>query len=146
MAMTHAKAPWHLWTVGVFVLLFNTIGVFDFVMSRAQGAAYMVSAGMTPAQVAHYQAMPAWMILVWAIGVFGAFAASILLLLRRRPAVPVFVASLTAFLLSILYHYVLTDGGTLMGRQMVITDIVIATLLVGFIWYSARMAVRGVLR
>lgn len=67
-------------------------------------------------------------------------------MLRRRPAVPVFIASLAAFLLSILYHYVLTDGGTLMGRQMVITDIVIATLLVGFIWYSARMAARGVLR
>jgi predicted membrane channel-forming protein YqfA (hemolysin III family) len=130
----------------VFALLFNTIGVFDYVMSRAQGAAYMASAGMTPAQVTHYQAMPTWMIGVWAIGVFGAFAGSILLLLRRRLTVPVFIASLAAFLLGIFYHYVLTDGGTLMGRQMVVTDVVITALLVGFIWYSARMTTRGVIR
>ena len=146
MATAHARTPWHLWAVGVFALLFNAIGVFDFVMSRAEGAAYMQSAGMTAAQTAHYQAMPAWMILVWAIGVFGAFGGSILLLLRRRPAVPVFVASLVAFLLSLLYHDVLTDGAKVLGPQMAVTDVVIAGLLALFIWYASRMAARGVLR
>ncbi len=140
------KTPWHIWLVGLFASLFNSIGVFDFVMSMAQGATYQAGAGMTPDQIAHYQAMPGWMTVVWAVGVFGAFLASILLLLRRRLALPVFVLSLAAFLISLLYTYVLTDGGAVMGQQMAITSAVIAGLLVFFSWYSRFMAVRGVLR
>jgi hypothetical protein len=140
------KAPWHLWLVGVFASLFNAIGVFDFVMTMAQGAKYQASAGMTPDQIAHYQQMPAWMTAVWAVGVFGAFLASILLLLRRKLAWPVFAVSLAAFLVSLFYTYVLTNGGAVMGQQMAITSAVIAGLLVLFIGYSRSMAVRGVLR
>jgi len=140
------KTPWHIWLIGVIALLFNSIGVFDFVMSMARGAQYQASAGMTPDQIAHYQAMPGWMTLVWAVGVFGAFLASILLLLRRKLALPVFVLSLAAFLVSLLYTYVLTDGGAVMGQQMAITSAVIAGLLVFFSWYSRFMTVRGVLR
>lgn len=145
-ARAPARTPWHLWLVGIIAVLFNFIGVFDFVMTLAQGAKYQADAGMTPDQIAHYQAMPGWMTAVWAVGVFSAFLASILLLMRRRLAFPVFVLSLAAFLLSLLYTYVLTDGGAVMGRQMAITSAVIAALLVLFSAYSRFMTVRGTLR
>ncbi len=143
---TTVKAPWHLWLIGVIAVLFNSIGVFDFVMAMAKGEQYMASAGMTPDQIAHYRDMPAWMTAVWAIGVWSAFLASILLLLRRKLAFPIFVLSLAAFLLSLLYTYVLTDGGAVMGKQMAITSAVIAILLLIFSWYSYAMGKRGVLR
>jgi hypothetical protein len=146
MADAPARAAWHLWLVGIVAVLFNFIGVFDFVMTMAQGAKYQADAGMTPDQIAHYQAMPGWMTVVWAIGVFSAFLASILLLMRRRLAFPVFVLSLAAFLLSLLYTYVLTDGGAVMGRQMAIMSAVIAGLLVFFGGYARWMTVRGTLR
>lgn len=146
MTDARTKTPWHLWLVGVIAVLFNCIGVFDFVMSKAQGAAYMASAGMTPEQIAHYEGMPGWMTVVWAVGVFGAFLASILLLLRRKLAMPIFVLSLAAFLVSLLYTYVLTNGGAVMGQQMAIVSAVIAGLLAFFSWYSQFMAARGVLR
>jgi len=146
--MTNApvKTPWHIWLVGLIAVLFNSVGVFDFMMSMLQGAKYLASAGMTPAQIAHYQQMPSWMMVVWAVGVFGAFLASILLLLRRKQALPVFIVSLAAFLVSLLYTYVLTNGGAVMGRQMAITSAVIAGLLVFFSWYSRNMAQWGALR
>lgn len=146
--MTNApvKTPWHLWLVGLIAVLFNAIGVFDFVMSMAQGARYQASVGMTPDQIAHYQQMPSWMTVVWAIGVFGAFLASILVLLRRKQAWLVFNLSLAAFIVSLLYTYVLTNGGAVMGQQMAITSAVIAGLLVFFAWYSRLMSLRGVLR
>lgn len=86
MSDERAATPWHLWLVGVIAVLFNAIGVFDFVMSMAQGAHYLASAGMTPDQIAHYQGMPIWMTIVWATGVFSAFVASFLLLLRKAGA------------------------------------------------------------
>ena len=146
MSDSLVKTPWHLWLIGVIALLFNAIGVFDFVMSMTQGARYQASAGMTPDQIAHYQQTPSWMTLVWAVGVFGAFLASALLLLRRKLAGPVFILSLGAFLVSLLYTYVLTNGGAIMGQQMAIVSAVIAGLLVFFSAYSRLMAARGVLR
>lgn len=140
------KTPWHVWLVGVFALLFNTIGVVDFVMNLIQGPAYLASAGMTPEQIAHYQQMPGWMFVVWAVGVFGAFGASVLLLMRRRQAFPVFVVSLVAFLVSLLYTYVLTKGGEVMGTQMTVTSAVIAVLLLLFSAYARAMTRRGLLR
>ena len=146
MTRITTKAPWHLWLVGVIAVLFNAIGAFDFVMSMLQGSSYMQSAGMTPAQIAHYEAMPGWMLVVWAVGVWGAILASVLLLLRRKLAAPTFAVSLLAFLVSLFYSYVLTDGGEILGRAMAITSAIIATLLLFFMWYSGRMAKRGVLR
>jgi hypothetical protein len=140
------KTPWHLWLVGVVAMLFNAIGVFDFVMSMTQGSAYMASAGMTPTQIAHYQDMPLWMTADWAVGVFGALIGSALILLRNKLAWPVLAVSLAAFLISLLYTYVLTDGGKIMGPQMAITSAVIAGLLAFFIWYAWAMTRRGVLR
>jgi hypothetical protein len=136
MQTASRKAPWHLWVVGVIATLFNSIGVFDFIMSRIQGPAYMASAGMTPEQIAHYQHMPAWMMFVWALGVFTAFGASLLLLLRRKSAAPIFVLSLAAFLLSLFYTYVLTKAGDIMGQQMAVTSAVIAILLLLFALYA----------
>jgi hypothetical protein len=146
MTDTPVKTPWHLWLVGVVAVLFNAIGVFDFVMTLAQGAKYLASAGMTPDQIAHYQQLPAWMMVVWAVGVFGAFLASVLLLLRKKLAFPTFAVSLAAFVVNLLYTYVLSNGGALMGRQMAITSAVIAGLLAFFSVYARALARRGVLR
>lgn len=146
MANTNGRVPRHLWVIGIVAVLFNAIGVFDFVMSMARGAEYLTSVGMTPEQVAHYQQMPPWMIVVWAVGVWGAFLASILLLMRRRVAFALFVISFAAFLVSLLYTYVLTDGGAVMGQDLAIASTVITILLIFFSWYSRAMSTRGVLR
>jgi len=147
MTDTMIRTPWHLWLVGVIAVLFNAIGAFDYVMSMVQGRGhYMASAGMAPAQIAHYEEMPVWMTAVWTIGVWGAMLGSVLLLLRNRRAFPVFAVSLAAFLVSLIYNYLLTDGGEIMGRQMAITSVVIAGLLLFFMWYSWLMTKRSVLR
>jgi hypothetical protein len=72
--------------------------------------------------------------------------ASVLLLARRSQAWLVFVLSLVAFAVSLLYTYVLTNGGAVMGQQVAITSAVIAGLLAFFSGYSWLMARQGVLR
>ena len=146
MTDTSAKAPWHLWLVGLIALLFNAMGAFDYVMWMAKGPAYLVKAGMTPAQIALYQGVPLWVVIVWAVGVFGAAVASLLLLLRRSLAWRLFALSLAAFLIYTLYIYGIAHGGAAMGQGMAITSAVIAALLLFFAWYARAMSVRGVLR
>lgn len=146
MTETPLKTPWHLWLVGVVAVLFNAVGVFDHTMTLVQGPAYMASAGMTPAQIAHYQQMPLWMKIDWPVGVWAAMLGSVLLLLRRKLAFPVFAVSLAAFLLSLAYTYLMTDGGAIMGQQMAIASAVITALLLVFTGYAWAMSRRGVLR
>ena len=146
MTDTTAKAPRHLWIVGGIAVLFNAIGAFDYVMSMTRGADYMASAGMTPEQIAFMQAYPMWMKVVWPTGVWTAFVGSLFILTRKKVAFPLFVVSLAAFLMSVLYSYVLTDGGKIMGAAMMGANAVITAELVFLIWYTRAMTQRGVLR
>ena len=140
------KVPWHLYAIGVFAVLFNAIGVFDFTMTMVQGTAYLASAGMSAEQVAYYDLMPFWILIIWAVGVFGAFIASILLLLRKKLALQIFLVSIAAYVVNLFHTYVMTAGGTIMGRQNAIASMVIFSLLAGFCTYAWRMSNRAVLR
>jgi hypothetical protein len=140
------KAPWHLWLVGVVAVLFNAMGAFDYFMSKTQGETYMASMGMTPEQIAYILEMPGWMMVVWPIGVWGAFVASVLLLMRKKLAVPIFVASLAAWFINVIYTYLLSNGGEILGQSMHIMSVVISALMLFFTWYAWAMSKQGVLR
>ena len=146
MPAARAKTPWHLWVVGGVSALWNSIGVFDYVMTKMQGGAYLASAGMTEAQVAHLMAYPLWVNVAWPVGVWGSLIGSILLLLRSRYAFPAFVVSLVGFVASLVYNYGLSNGGELYGQTALFTNIAIGVILVILILYSRAMAKRGVLR
>jgi len=145
MSEAPAKTPWHLWGVGLLATLFNAVGPFDFIMVQTRGASYMTAAGMTTDQVDYYLGMPTWMTIVWAVGVFAALSASILLLMRRKIAAPLFWIGLGAFLLNLLPMYLRSDVRAAIGMQMLVTNIVIAVLLILFALYARAMAGKGVL-
>lgn len=140
-----ARAPLHLWIVGVLGLLWNGFGAFDYLMSKLQGATYFRQMGMTDAQIAYMNSYPLWMTAVWAVGVWSAVLGTVLLLIRNRAAAPVFLLSLAAFLASLIYTYMLSDGAAVMGEAGYMQLVVLAGCLF-FAWYSRAMARKGVLR
>ncbi len=145
----HGKSsatPWHLWAVGIFGLLWNSYGCYDYTMTNTGGEDYLRSLGMDEAALAYYAAMPAWMTGVWAIGVWGGLLGSILLLLRSQWAFLVFVASFAAFVLSLIYTYVLSEGASVMPEIAPIMNGVIMLGCIFFVWYAWTMKKRGVLR
>jgi hypothetical protein len=141
-----SRAPWHLWVVGLVGLLWNGFGAYDYLMTNIQGDAYMRSMGMTDAQIAYMGAMPAWMTAVWAVGVWGAVAGTILLLMRSRWSVHVYAVSLAALLVSLVYAYALSDGARVMGQMGMIMNLVVTAGAVFFLWYAWTMRRRGALR
>ncbi|KPF79987.1 hypothetical protein IP78_07660 [Brevundimonas sp. AAP58] len=145
-ASSGARTPWHLWVVGVVGLLWNAFGCIDYTMTALQGETWLRQMGMTDAQIASYEAMPAWMTAVWAIGVWGAMLGTVLLLLRNRLAVPVFGVSLIAYVGSLVYAYALSDQAEVMPEGTWIMQAVIFVGCVFFVWYSRMMAKRGLLR
>lgn len=143
---TAAKAPWHLWAIGVFALLWNAYGCYDYVMTTTGGEAYLRGLGFDQAIIDYYLAMPAWMTGVWAIGVWGGLLGAILLLVRSQWAFIVFVVSFAAFVLSVLYTYVFSNGGDIVPPEAAIMNGVITIGCIFFAWYAWAMKKRGLLR
>jgi Na+-translocating ferredoxin:NAD+ oxidoreductase RnfD subunit len=139
------KTPWHLWAAGLLGLLWNSYGGYDYFMSKTKGDAYLQSAGMTPAQIEHFHAMPVWMTAVWAVGVWGAMLGNVLLLARSRWAFEVFVASLLAYVLSLVYAYLISPMPDSNPSFMVIQGVILAGCLF-FVWYAHTQRKTGVLR
>jgi hypothetical protein len=92
-----AKTPFWFWAAGAFGLVWNVYGVYQFTGSFSQTPESLMAAGMTAEAAEVYFGLPVWMTLVFAIGVFGGLAGSVLLLLRRAIALPVFAVSLAGY-------------------------------------------------
>lgn len=147
MAAT-TKTPWHLWLVGGLSLLWNGFGGFDFIMTTTQGETYMRSAGMTQPMIDYFMAMPTWMYGPWILGVWGAVAGSILLLMRSRWAVTAFALSVVGAVVSLIYQKFinpmppLPEAMQAMGYMSYVIVVIAGFLL----WYAWTMRKAGVLR
>jgi hypothetical protein len=102
-----AKAPVHPWIVGILALLWNGFGAWDYYMTRTKGAAW-INAMMDGVDgdkfMAYINAFPLWASIGWGLGVWGALAGSILLLIRNKLAVLAFALSLIGAILGIGYQ------------------------------------------
>ena len=138
--------PWHVWVVGIVSLLWNAMGAADYTMTHLGGDAYLQSAGLDPASIAYLRSVPGWAVAGWALGVWGAVAGSLLLLLRSRFAVWAFALSLagvvvmTAYTMANPYPAAMTSTGATVFEW---TIKLVALLLLIYAW---AMRKRGVLR
>ena len=139
------KTPWHLWVVGVLALLWNSFGCVDYTMTQTRQDEWFAQMGMTETQLTYFNAMPPWTHAAWAIGVWGGLLGAVLLLLRRKWAMPVFVVSFLGWLAGAVYAFALSDGMEAMGPMWPM-QIVIGGACVFFIWYARMMSQKGVLR
>lgn len=138
-----AKAPLHLWIVGVLAVLWNAIGAFDYTATHLRIEAYM--SAFTPEQLEYFYGFPAWAVAAWALGVWGALLGSIALLLRKAWALWAFGISIAGMVLTTTYNFVLTDGAALMGPGAIAISAVIWVIALALFFYARAMAKRGVI-
>lgn len=141
---TPAVTPAHLWVIGVISLLWNSFGCYDYLMTALRDPATM--AALTPATLAYIEAMPVWLTAFWALGVWGSFVGSILLLVRSARAVTAFALSLVGLAVSQGYQMLTDRPPEMSGTAMAIFTVVIWAALGFLLLYSRRMTMAGVLR
>lgn len=137
-----AKTPAHLWIVGLVSLLWNAFGATDFLMTNMRQPAWI--AQLPPEVIQQIDAYPAWSVIAWGCGTWGALLGSLLLLLRSRFAVHAFALSLAGLAVTTAYQIaagVYGFTGAMLAMNLVIWAVAIALLV-----YALKMRARGVLR
>jgi len=141
---TKISTPWHLWLIGIFALLWSGMGALDYVMTQTRNESYM--SNFTAAQLEFFYAFPVWVIAAWAVAVWGGVAGALLLLMRKRIAVWVFLVSLISMVTTTIHNYVFSNGLEVVGDPFSLGfTAVIFIFAFGFYLYSIIMRNRGVL-
>jgi hypothetical protein len=136
-----ARTPWHVWVVGVVTLLFNAMGIISYLTTKLGMLEQM---GLNPEQIAFMNSYPAWVSAFWALGVWGAFAGSVLVLARSRWAVTAMGIALVGLIGTTLGNYVVLDVPAAM--QAPALDVAIWVVTLFLLIYAMRMTKAGVFR
>ncbi|AUX70887.1 hypothetical protein CHX26_07235 [Porphyrobacter sp. HT-58-2] len=146
-----AKAPWHLWVLGLVSLLWFAGGANDYVMSKTENAAYLGMAAdsmgiSVEAILAYFNGYPLWATVCWALGVWGAVAGSILLMLRTRFALHAYVMSLIGLAGSTGYTFMSDVPEEFVSTGQLVFSVLIWASVIGMAAYARAMTRAGVLR
>ena len=145
-----ARAPVHLWIVGLLALLWNGFGCYDYLMTRMRNTDYLAS--MMPTvdpndTLAWVDSFPVWAQFGWGLGVWAGLIGSLLLLLRHRWAVPALTLSLVGAILGLGYQIVAAaplPGAE--GAMFEVVPYVIILVAAAVAYYAHVMRRKGVLR
>jgi hypothetical protein len=136
--------PWHLWVIGIVGLLWNSIGVLGFLLTQMGNEAAFAS--MSLEQREYFESFPLWAVAFWAIGVFGGVLGCLLMVLGKRVAVPVLVASAAGALVANYGGLFLLGGLEVMGGPpALVFPTVIIVLATALALYARAMSKKGIL-
>jgi len=135
------KAPWHLYLIGTLAVLWNALGVFDFLATATQFAPYMERIPEGARQ--YWETQPAGVFAVRAISVFSALIGAVLLLKRQALAVRVLALSTTATIFAMALSYARPAPDYDSTRVFAVCIIVVSLLFLNYAYHQAK---HGVLR
>ena len=143
-----AKAPVHLWIVGLLSLIWNGFGCTDYLMTRMRNMDWLAQSGADPqVMLAWVDSFPIWAQFGWGLGVWMGLIGSILLLMRHRWAVPAFGLSLLGAILGLGYQIFGTSPPAPLGEgSMKYMPEVIIAIAAALYYYTHRQQRTGVLR
>lgn len=141
---TYGATPWWFWVVAFISLVWNAGGAMDYVMTHFRVESYL--AAFTEEQKAYFFAYPAWATFFWALGVWGCFAGSLLLLLRSKWAVHAFAASVIGLIGATIYQFTANMPDSLNTAFTWGFSAAIWIITLALLWFAMRMGARGILR
>lgn len=140
MSPAPVRTPWHLWLVAALALFWTGFGAFDFVMTLIRFEPYL--APFSKEMLDYFYAMPLWVWLLWAGSTGIGVAASVLMFLRSRRAVPAWIISVLCTVGSMIVSVVRPPPGV---RTDALTACLIGGVTILFLIYAYWMRRRGVL-
>ncbi|MEQ8954594.1 MAG: hypothetical protein RL120_10710 [Gammaproteobacteria bacterium] len=135
MSDTTVRAvPRSFYWIGGIGLVWNLIGVVTYVMQVSISPESLAT--MPPEQQALYTDIPVWATSAYATAVNAGWIGCLLLLLRRKLALPLLVLSLLAVIVQFGHAYLMTDALAVLGPASLVLPLLICVIGVFLIWYA----------
>ena len=130
------RPPRWFWVVAILSLLWSLAGCGAYLSQVSMDEAAL--ARLPRAQADIWRAMPAWVTAAYAVAVWAALAASLLLLLRKRVAQPLFALSLVAVLVQFGWTFLANPVLSAVGPSAIGLPLAIIAVAAFMVWLSGR--------
>ncbi|MEW2919822.1 hypothetical protein AB1A65_00015 [Muricauda sp. ANG21] len=138
---TTVKPPVWFWIMSVIALLWNLMGVFNYLNQAFNQVAILES--FDQAQREAFEGIPAWATAAFAIAVFAGLAGSIGLLLRKKWARPLFVISLIAAVAQFIHWLFVSGAVEAFGPSTYAMPIIVVIIGLYLIFFSKQGIQKG---
>ena len=136
--------PKAYWWVAILALVWNLLGLAMFGVQVTMDEARLATLPEVDRQI--FLATPAWLNVMFGIGVIGGVLGALGLLLRRRWAVPLFAVSLLAVVVQMAGAYALTPAWQAYGPAGLAMPVLVLVIAAGLWVYAGRCRAGGWLR
>ncbi|MEO6387459.1 MAG: hypothetical protein ABIT16_02155 [Croceibacterium sp.] len=135
----HARAPFHLWLVGLALVLWNFSGAAISVAMQTKRVP------LDPMATAYLEAQPLWLALIADIAPLAGVAGAICLLVQSRHAARLFSVQLAVIVLANVYDLLAGTSLFFYSRPSIVVSVVLAALVGLEIAYARWLERCGVL-
>jgi hypothetical protein len=135
-----ARAPFHLWVVGLLLVLWNGWGVAMAIATQTNRLPFL-----DPVTTAHFSAQPLWLVLFGDLGPLAGVAGGVALLLQSRWALTLFIAQFAILALANAYEVALGRSILLMVPETRMWTAILLAMMAFQIGYARLLKRRGTL-
>ncbi|GFM28423.1 hypothetical protein [Novosphingobium sp. PY1] len=134
---TGVGTPWYFWVAALLSIPWNAFGCLDFTLTVTRSPTYL--AQFPPDMIDYIDTFPAWSIVAWALGTWGALLGSVLLVMRSRWAIAAFAASLLGLALTTVYQWTSDAPAAVTGAGGMAMSALIWIVAIALLWFAVRM-------
>jgi hypothetical protein len=128
------------WIVGGAALLWNLVGLIFYYQHVTMTPEALEI--FTPEQREFFTNAPIWATSAHAIAVNAGILGSLLMLLRKAWAAPLFALSLLAIVVQDLHVFLLSSGLDIFGSQAIVLPAIVAVIAIALVLYSRQAKAR----
>jgi hypothetical protein len=138
---TPTKPATSFWVISIVLLIWNLLGVM----------AYIMQVTMTPEtlqalpedQRTLYTNTPVWATAAFAIAVWFSTLGSVLLLLRKKLATPVFMLAFAGIVVQMIHTLFISNSMEVYGPGGMVMPVLVIIIGAYLIWYSRKATAKG---
>lgn len=138
---TSTKPATSFWIISIVALVWNLLGVMAYLMHVTMTPETLQA--MSEQEQALYINTPVWANAAFAVAVWFSVLGCVLLLLRKKLAMPVFVIAFAGIVVQMIHSLFISKSMEVYGPGGMIMPIMVMVLGVYLIWYSRNATAKG---
>jgi hypothetical protein len=140
---TNKPATW-FWVVSAIALVWNAMGVMAYFAQVTMGAEAMQA--LPEKERILLESVPTWATAAFAIAVWGGVLGSVLLLVRKTWATPVFIVSFLGIIVQMIHSFFISNSFEVYGPGGMAMPVMVLVFGAFLIWFSRKATANGWLK